>query len=493
MCGMLTVVYFHNQFGNIIDRSNLKIKILAEQTGVDRASIYQYKNGKALPSKEFLNKFISVMQLSNSEENELLESYNIAKIGIPTYLKRKQLKRCMEILYDAITDNGQTGYRPSTAQITLPEHASYFEGREKIATLVKNVIDYEFALANEGALEVFIRTFIPADYTEFYQHLSELYHSHKGMSINFRPIICFNKNSNSEDNNIIDAFSSIMYFIFTDCPGYNPRFYYDDNNFMDSIGILYPYYIITTTHLILLDAKLSGAQLIVDQSVIQNFNGKFSEAFAKTKPLTQKFNKLVNVTQIILNKTQLLSSDCITCCAGSGGCYQKLADDQMIAKYVNLSKEDMEYVTQYIAKINDSSYIELQTSNGAIEFAKTGILRQIQSILTSKISIQDRKTLLETAKNNPEEMGYILDDSKIKIPPICMMIVKNDCVLMYIDIMSDMLMISEPEIANAFYDFFYSLIDSEYTMTTSEYVDNVIDEAIAICDEQLDQPDPSEN
>ncbi len=493
MNGVILVIYFHNIFGNIIDKGNLKIKLLAEQTGVDRASIYQYKNGKSLPSKDFLDKFISVMQLSNSEENELRESYNIAKIGVSTYLKRNQMKRCFEILNDAIFDNVQMGYKPSTAQIMLPDHSAVFSGKDKITALVKNVIDFEFALANECEHEVSIKTFIPSNYTEFYQHLSELYHSHKGMTINFEPIISFTKTNNYESNNIIEAFSSIMYFIFTDCPGYNPRFYYDENNFLDSIGILYPYYIITTRHLIILDVKLNNAQIILDNSVIENYCTKFNEAFSKTKPLIKKFPQLIDMLTLLMEKNQAQNSDWVLLNADVGCCIHQFADDDMVAKYINQKYINLAQVLNYHTLMCRHEHIGFykvfQTINGIKDFAKTGKINQIQSILKNKISVEDRKVLLNIAYENPNEIGNLIDHNKIKIPPITMMIYKNDMVIMYIDVISDILIISEPEIANAFYDFLYSLIDSEYIISDTDGIKKVINECIAICDKQLSSPE----
>lgn len=489
MNGVISLIYFHNIFGNIIDKGNLKIKLLAEQTGVDRASIYQYKNGKSLPSKDFLDKFISVMQLSNSEENELRESYNIAKIGVSTYLKRQQIKRCFEILNDTILDNTQMGYKPSTAQITLPTVSSVFSGKDKITSLVKNVIDFEFALANECDHEVSIKTFIPSNYTEFYRHLSELYHSHKGMHINFEPIISFTKTNNYESNNMIEAFSSIMYFIFTDCPGYNPRFYYDENNFLDSIGILYPYYIITTKHLIILDVNLNNAQIIVEPSVIENYCEKFNEAFSKTKLLIGKFSQAIDLLDFLKNSGVPTERNFFTLTSSSGCCIHQFASAETVAKYLNNNIISLDYILDYsntminLEKTNSPK--KIQTVSGLKNFAKTGIMDQIKSILKSEISLDDRKTMFETALENADTLGNIIDDTKIKIPPITMMVYKNDMLIMYTDVLSDILIISEPEIANAFYDFLGSLIDTDYVINNVEEIKKVIKESIEICDKQL--------
>lgn len=484
-----SMIYFNVSFSRIIDNSNVKIKTLAEQTGVDRASIYQYKSGKVLPSKEFLDKFISVMQLSNSEENELRESYKIALIGVSTYIKRKQIQRCLEILNDSITDNEQTGYKPSTTQIRRPDCTAEFNGREKIATLIKNAIDYEFALANEGLHEVNINTFIPSGYNEFFQHLSELYHSHKGTTINFNPIISFTKSSTQEGNDIIDALSSIMYFIFTDCPGYNPRFYYDEKKIWNSIGILYPYYIITTKHLILLDANLTNAQVIVNQYTIDTFHRKFDEAYANTKPLIKRLKKLTNITDLFLSKTGSPTSEWFACCAGSGGCIEKFSDNAMIEKYLEQSLADLNETLNYLISIKQnkttSNYIEFQTSSAITEFAETGIIQQIQGILKEPLSPEDRKILLSKALEYQNEMGNIIDSNKIKFPPVCLIGIKNDCIILYIQLTSDVLIISEPEIANAFCDFFYSLSENESIIMKPEEVRQLLKDAIAICDKKI--------
>lgn len=486
------MLYFHTVFSHLVDNSNIKIKTLAEQTGVDRASIYQYKSGKVLPTKEFVDKFISIMQLSVSEENDLKESYNIAQIGVSTYIKRKQLRRCLEILNDSVTDNYQTGYKPSTAQITLPDHTTGFNGREKVTMLVKNVIDYEFALANEsnGEHNVNIKTFIPSGYNEFYHHLSELYHYHKNTVINFKPIISFTKSNSLEGNNIIDALSSIMYFIFTDCPGYDPRFYYDENNFLDSIGILYPYYIITTKHLILLDVNLTNSQIISDPYMIDIFRQKFESAYTNTKPLTKRFDKLIDVTDLFLSKTNSSANYWITCTAGSGGCIESFADEATISKYLNSNVEALDKILNYIISIKQnevsSHYTKFISSEALLEFADTGVINQIQSVLKEKILPEDRKTLLTIAAKHRDKIGYVIDNTKIKIPPICILAVKNDCVILYVEIMSDMLMISEPEIANAFYDFFISLSEDESVIMSQEDVTKLLQNTIDICNKQID-------
>lgn len=82
-----------------IKRGGTNIYQLAKRSGLERTSIQRMVNGSRLPGKEFVQSVCANLKLNRAEEEELLELYEIEKIGRSVFLNRKAIWKIIYSVY----------------------------------------------------------------------------------------------------------------------------------------------------------------------------------------------------------------------------------------------------------------------------------------------------------------------------------------------------------------------------------------------------------
>ena len=73
-----------------IDKGQLTIYGLAQNSKIDRSSLYKFLNGERLPaSLAVLNRLMEALRLSPTQSSELRTAYDISRMGEESYQRRR--------------------------------------------------------------------------------------------------------------------------------------------------------------------------------------------------------------------------------------------------------------------------------------------------------------------------------------------------------------------------------------------------------------------
>ncbi len=80
---------FSEKLNYYIKEKEIKIYTLAKLSGLDRPGFYKFLRGERLPKMETVEKFVSYLQLTIDERQDLMNAWEITNVGPETYYRRK--------------------------------------------------------------------------------------------------------------------------------------------------------------------------------------------------------------------------------------------------------------------------------------------------------------------------------------------------------------------------------------------------------------------
>ena len=388
---------FSEQLRNFIVDRDVKIYMLAAQSGIDRTLIQKMLKGERIPSnKSVVQKLASSLLLSPSETETLIESYQIVKMGEGAYSHRKFIKNFLNRFNNLSTTNDisvSTSYHhrinnlPSNAQV---------RGNIEINNLVKIIIEME-AMKKNGK----VRIIAQPEYSFLFQCLSlvgmnkhDLYVEH---------IVCL-ENSMSNRGNMynLNCLNIIMPMLVTGC-NYHPMCYYDHVSSHFSNTSVMPYMVLTSDYVMSISYDITYATIAKSQSYLEICNQIFESSVQKAAPMAKLIHSPAEHVQYFTGV--LSNSTHSNYCFSFAPCLIYFATKEMLRKYINTSlpkSENLDETTmQYIALLHKA--LELNTihavyfsEEGLDEFLSTGRLAEMPWEYFSSIDISDRYKLVRS-------------------------------------------------------------------------------------------------
>ena len=475
---------FGEHLRTLIDSNKINIYSFAKSVGLERTAMHKIMSGGRIPSQEYATKLIDALPLSPSERQNLLESYNISKIGEFRYRQRTQVKNLIESI--AYIENGiKTSNNSSAASIpTLSETNFAATGHFAVNNLVKGVI--EEAAENKNCQELdFV---IPENYQFFYNELLAAYLLCPSLRI--RHIIAFTKKVDfpESSNSNLTLLSHVLPFAFAPGFAYFP-YYYFRNSPDTELTQSMPYFILTSSKkLVLIDSDFSKAALICDSDIVELYRNNYTVMLQQGKPLIKRFDSVFEV----LGHYRSINhhADAPTHWVEPEPCIGPLVTDEIINKYI---KHDLPHRAELITMVcmhygilreNQLRNLNICTTNGLSQMVRTGYIYNAPSELMNPISRETMKELLITLRNRIEGKKVkvlFTNPSKFVLPSKTLLSVNRITGLNFIMHSSGTdlraFFLSEDSINEAFVDFVESLEDAGLVYNENESL-NALDKAI---------------
>ena len=124
-----------------IDQKGLSIANLAKRSGIERSTLYQYINDRRpLQNRTQLEAIMLELHLTPDEREEVLEAYEITRIGVKNYNRRRKVREILESLLTL--EEGNTETVKTGGGINLPEmeNKGLIRGELEVNRVVHQVI-----------------------------------------------------------------------------------------------------------------------------------------------------------------------------------------------------------------------------------------------------------------------------------------------------------------------------------------------------------------
>lgn len=233
---------FSERCRQLLINSGSNVYQMAKHSSLDKTSIQRMVTGKRLPSLDFVKDFCSYLRISPIEKKELLELYEIEKVGKSEYKSRCYIKSLIESLSFLDEENKKN--------ISFSETLDYYEPFSPVPNVENKILSIlQSELKNNNKPEILFN--LPTSYRYIFFILKGLFADFKGEA-SVKHLITLNKNplntvypcQNLEALSHILPLSEILKDI------YQPYYLYSNLTPSDEKMLIMPYYIITSEYLL---------------------------------------------------------------------------------------------------------------------------------------------------------------------------------------------------------------------------------------------------
>lgn len=457
---------FSDKCRELLIENGYNVYQLSTHFSLEHTTLQRMVTGKRLPKIDFVKNFCRSLRLAESEKEELLELYRREAMGPDAYNNERSIFRLMRHLKDLETSK--------EADSIVSVELNHIEFHSDISTeaydtelMMHMILIKEFANAEDG----FVYTNLPENYTPFLHSLKLLYRQY-GKRLLVQHLVHFHINASLSNKNL-DIINHILPLFISNTLDYQVFYYYSRLTKNDREHMLFPYYVITSKHVLLLSSDFSKGFKLSEPAFIEQYLREFKQTCELSKPLFQRIQ--------MLDKAQALYS--ISTESGINAfhyqpCYIDLIKNEYLVNQVDEHLPHFhEVAEQFISSLNkkitnlNSVYF---SDFGVEEFCNTGkYYGQVGTFFPPSTP----KERLEKLKYFQEKGKFSSNNVMIKgalwpFPKNLYFELQGTQFLQIIRIESfekmDFITIEESSICEAFQQFFHSLPSSKYAYTAEE-------------------------
>ena len=470
---------FSEQLNKCVEESGFSKNMLISASRINRSTFFQCLSGKRLPTEDGFEALIHALQLGPGDEARLRKLYQIAVIGELVYENRQRAQKCLGTLAGLSGD-----LPPQIHQFQGVTHLTTqrtpLQGENQVFQELCHLVRAEMFLP-----EPRIDLFLPLEKNTFFEYLKLLYRGTEEKTVRLRQLVQFAQKKGEKAKDSLEFFDSILYFLASNCTGYEAHYYYTEADFADTVGVLYPYSIITSTGVLLLNETLDRALFSSTPTIIEACRAQFENALSKTKQFYTLYQGREQVVEFELAQWdgaysgyQYFSTPCF-------GAY---LTREIVDKYCPAGQEEL-FERYYNSIQARESYISFCTAEGLLRFAQDGRMGEYPISMVPALEATDRRTLLEIMLDRPPENTqlYLIDEDKLPVSTeFVFSVTTGKRIYSYRKGLPKMRLFcfKEQNLIEVFMDFFGALPDSEFVQPQEE-LERVLRQAIDRCDAQM--------
>lgn len=261
----------------VINQSNNTIYSIAKDINYDRATLTNQINGKRKMSKEIFLKVINNINITENTKQKLIsafhkeylgENYNTFEIIKKSFISYSEISYLRNINLDMTVTNN--------THISIP--TGKISGKLYVVSSIQNIIANEFQNDNPC---LFIN--LDTSNRDILAHITKTYTLYSSTkNIKMETIINFFANSNSS----IDNFTKFINLLPLLLNGLCPHYCFVENSIKSNMSVLFPFYVISSNHLIIVSQWYDSAFVINDKSMIDFYQSEFKKRINQCKKFT---------------------------------------------------------------------------------------------------------------------------------------------------------------------------------------------------------------
>ena len=462
-----------------IIESGETVQSLAEMGNFNRTTLQRVKSGERLPTRAFFKKLTHVLRLSPAEAVELETLLEIAQVGDGTYANRQKIVELIETVSElteyqipfskefrhreAIEHNGN---QPQTMQIVA--------GEKQVRTLIEHSIDRELCQQAEPA----VKLAIPYGFQAVYDYLFWQLLGNK-KTLNLQDVLSLHREADEAvADPMLGALKHLIALTLLDNVNYHSHCWVQQReraNPVPEISALFPYFILTSSAVITISRDLTQAVLYQDRAFHRLYSDCFEEMLAAAQPFILESNDLFKVFDLDRNfKVEVVVEPL--------PCFAYYTDRELLEAKLNKGFPYYEVLLEAVDRY--FNYFR-QVSRGMLNVFSLKNLRQFMEdgslVFPEEIYLPLTPVeRLTTVKQVRDDLFYnrrrlfALDDEKLFLNSAMEFIYEStDCLRLILHykiagrVVFKTIELREPGIIAAFKEFFISLPDSDYVLSTT--------------------------
>ncbi|MCD7763207.1 MAG: hypothetical protein LUI14_08415 [Lachnospiraceae bacterium] len=423
----------------LLDQRGEPIARIAKNAGLERTSIHKaLKDERILPYTS-LNQLTRYLQLTLSQTRELNQYYEMLLQGEEIFLIQEDicdlLSGLSQLSFYSEADNqapeqtpiaerffhGVCDLSPSVREVALPLDTAIsvqpglVYGKMQVEKMIHLLLRKETVSENA---EFYLS--IPSGETMVQEALFHLWSDGRVFSVH--QMVAFLPQHFGKETTIFNLkiLRAVIPMALISQGRYHPYYYFESN--ADSVSVdPFPYYIITPEYVLRLDEKMSTAQLLSDENIVELYRTHYVQLMRECQPLTSYSNDLAEVLEAYMMSTDetgyytIMTQPCL------GHYYtRKLMELQFREdipdrdKMIELSDRRFDRLRRL-----DRNYYTVFTEQGIRQFAENGVAADLPPDLVKPGSPQLRLELLGQLRKDIASgviTGCITDASRLDIP-----------------------------------------------------------------------------
>ncbi len=468
---------FSEELQRLIRERDIKIYVLAAASGIDRTLIHKILKGDRIPTnRAVVQKLASVLLLTPQETENLMQSYQLTKMGKDSYSRHKKIEDLFHDFHSISQPNHiifKTDYRPQMN--ALPDEGAAY-GSLEVNSLIKTVIEME-AAKDSGR----VRVIAQPEYAFLFNFLALTGMNRHNMAVD--QIICMENTLVKKDSLYnLNCFSAVMPIALSGCE-YKPMCYYDDATAHISSTSILPYMILTGSYVVNISYDISYATISGAQPYLALYSRVFEDLAERSIPMLtitpgnqmEQFlasaSTYGNISFYFSNDPQLIP----------------FMPEKILNKYLNpnASMNKNAAVPKQILSAKGQIKTICFTEAGLNRFLSTGILSKRYQEFFFPLELTDRYVLLKKIYDMALSGNYhpaLINSAIFHIPEYLSVLVFHNAVSFFLTLPgneSSICTIEEKSLVYAFRDFFKYLPENNSVLSEEE--------SLSILKRKLDQ------
>lgn len=469
------MIDFSDLLKQYINGSGFTIYQLAQMSGVNRTTIQKAVTSGRVPQKEAFHKILSTLNLTRTERQSLMESYEFASDGEYNYRRRRYIKNFLEDIASAVSS--APSFIDLTGVLSSPfsiENGTLILGRTQLEDSLKLLLYNEL----QGSPTPSCSIFLPMDQELFPGFFASLNHS---AGLRVRQLLYLIKNPSSYENvefHNLKVFSHILPHLLTTASDYHVFYTYNDFAPVPESTTGFPYYILFSGYAILFSPGLDAAWLENDPQLLSYLHKRFFLITKQSQELNMQRNDAVGYIE---NITSIYADTCFNYSIEYQPCLLPFMDKELVEALANpllpgRSRLDGLLEECFRQFHSMERNVVLFTEKGLEEFVQSGVIVNIPPQYARPCTPQERLTLLRRIAQACAEDRIIMrctNPAYFTIEKqLYFSLQKNKEVSFFFYNVADNEFRStafrENTIYAAFYDFVEYILDSNYVLTKEE-------------------------
>lgn len=478
---------FSEKCKELVRKNNTNVYQLAKYSGMERTALQKMISGSRLPASiDKVKEFCACLQLSISEEKELVELYKMEKVGKNIYESRKEIKVLISSIqqyqsnWESIVEIPSNEFH-KTCGLQEKKDVRSFEYNLDIEEAIHYVIASEMRHSEDAyiAMNVFEKNDI------VYQRLIVETQS-SGKSVVLNQYVNFIR-SNSDDTSTIEnirILKSVIAFAFAFPQKYKVHYSYIVGDREECREQIWPNYLITTDKVLLLSGDCTRALLIENIELVKGYYLELWNIEKRYRTLFEMGLDKNNMEESLQQYQKSVNGEYPEYVFSSHLdvyplYYPQLLEREKENPYIDFmyNLQQMNHQNSNVASVNYFGLLEIES------FIESGKLPGIYGEYTRNYNIEERRLMLNNYLKSLSEgttQRYLLKEDAFDYKSLINIEMYDSKRLYFLSIMSaekgnnplKFIEIKEKGICVAFYDYFEYLKESEKvydsTITTEE-------------------------
>lgn len=358
---------FSDKCKKLLHENGSNVYQLSLSASLERTTLQRMTTGKRLPHIEFVKSFCRALRISQFEENELIKLYKIEMMGEAAYHNEEAIIQLLQRL-KALEKNNYQECIASVDYESIELSSNVSRQGHDTRLMLHFVLAKEFAYKENGA----VYTNIPVTCSSFIPAL-ETIHQRLKTRISIWHLIYFRMNNAATSENL-DALTHVLPFFLSDILDYQVFYHYSRITKNEQMHQLFPYYVITSQHVLLLSDDLSSSILLSDPDIVEQYRQEFLRIVQLSKPLFYRAQTLSDAFDLnTINNTLPCEFGALhfqPCCVKlrTRQSFIDAAESCLPPEFSSLAESFWDNSVEQIA----SSYHTFFSKDGLDNFCKTG-------------------------------------------------------------------------------------------------------------------------